>query len=167
MCEQQCRSNCCKIHFCPLVVAFGRTIHTFQGQKAGPGKAIPSIIVNPGNRKFETLNPGTLNCCITRASTIGIDDITKSAIYFTGPHINVERFQNMTSIKSGQFSQNVQFRNIWTRHLEERVKITKRNRALFTKYNVDQTQDYFNSVLLSVKDFDSILQYYITQLNII
>ena len=71
------KNQCCWIRYCPLEVAFGRTIHTFQGQECGPGKPIESIIVNPGRRSFETLNPGTLNCCITRASTIGGGDISK------------------------------------------------------------------------------------------
>ena len=50
MIEQHCKhvNSCCKIMFCPLIVAFGRTIHAFQGQEAGPGKPIERIIVDPG-----------------------------------------------------------------------------------------------------------------------
>ena len=45
-----CKNSCCRINFCPLVIGFGRTIHSFQGQEVGPDKPIQHIIVNPGKK---------------------------------------------------------------------------------------------------------------------
>ena len=90
---------CCYIKFCPLVVAFGRTIHTFQGQEAGPTHAIPVLVIDPGNKAFESRSPGTLYCCITRGTTFGktIDGIKykDSAVYFSGENIHKDRFEDM------------------------------------------------------------------------
>ena len=82
MITQICKLGCCIIKFCPLVIAFGRTIHIFQGQEAGPEKSILAIIVNPGPKHFEKSNPGTLNCCLARASTLGEYNIYESAFSF-------------------------------------------------------------------------------------
>lgn len=125
MIEQRCKKKCCILRFCPLVVAFGRTIHTFQGQEAGPGKPIQSIIVDPGDRTFEMRNPGTLNCCITRATTLG-DKTNESALYFTGPHINYDRFHKMSYTKLGTLCEKVTLREKWVSYLMERKSITSK-----------------------------------------
>lgn len=36
-----------------MAVAFARTIHSFQGQEAGPGKPIEVLIVNPGDKDLK------------------------------------------------------------------------------------------------------------------
>ena len=108
-----CRDRCCNVTYCPLTIAFGRTIHSFQGQEAGKGKAIEKLIVNPGSKSFETLNPGTLNFCITRANTIKGFDKGDSALYFTGPHITPNRFHKMTHSTDGKIYEKVKLRNNW------------------------------------------------------
>ena len=110
---QRCSIGCCTVKFCPLVVAFGRTIHSFQGQEAGPDKPIKKIIVNPGKKDFETSNPGTLNCCITRATTLGGGNPENSALFFTGPHITFTRFHKMTQSRYGQTYQKIKMRNLF------------------------------------------------------
>ena len=102
MVKQICKRKCCLIKFCPLVVAFARTVHSFQGHEAGPGKPIESLIINPGNKGFEALNPGTLYCCVTRATTLGYPDITKSGIYITGTDISMQRIQNLIFDTNGR-----------------------------------------------------------------
>ena len=117
MLTQLCKNGCCNIRFCPLSVAFGRTIHSFQGQEAGKGKPIETIVVNPGPKCFETVNPGTLNCCITRATSIGVDENSHSSIYFTGPHITKSRFHNMTHNSNNEMYHKVKLREKWIQHL--------------------------------------------------
>ena len=100
--EHVCKHGCCVIRFCPLVSAFARTIHSFQGQEDGPGKPVPSLIVNHGSKGFESKNPGTLYCCLTRAATIGTHDNMNSAIYFTGAHMCINRIKNLAYDVNGK-----------------------------------------------------------------
>ena len=74
MITQLCKLGCFIVKFCPLVIAFGITIHSFQVQEAGTEKPIKEIIVNPCPKPFETSNPGTLNFCVTRSTTLGGKD---------------------------------------------------------------------------------------------
>ena len=101
----RCEKNCCSVTFCPLELSFGMTLHTFQGQSAGPVdagqpmNAVDRIIVEPGTRTFEGNNPGILYMASSRATTMGTGFDTKehaskstdSAIYFTGPNMNKGR----------------------------------------------------------------------------
>ena len=164
MIEQKCKKNCCIIRFCPLVLAFGRTIHTFQGQESGPGKPIESIIVNPGDRTFEIRNPGTLNCCITRATTLG-DKKNQSALYFTGPHINYNRFHKMTYTKSGKLCENVQLREKWVNFLMERKDGTKEKCPILCKQQIEILKNEINSIKLSTTNIDDIILYHIDHIK--
>ena len=78
----RCKKGCCQIEYLPLELAFGKTIHTFQGLEAGPDKPIQTIIVNCGTNLFESSNPGLQYTAMSRASTIGENGINDSAIYF-------------------------------------------------------------------------------------
>jgi hypothetical protein len=61
----------------PLALAYGKTLHTLQGQNVGPAgpecpeNAIQKIIVDPGTRKFEGVNVGLFYQLLSRATTIG------------------------------------------------------------------------------------------------
>ena len=84
---QCCKNSCCDIKLCPLTVAFGRTIQTFQGKESGPGKPINTFIFNHVPKSFEGINPGTFYSCITRATTLGKSSGEDSEIYFTGQYM--------------------------------------------------------------------------------
>lgn len=165
MIEQLCRSSCCKIRFCPLVVAFGRTIHKFQGQEAGPGKSIETIVVDPGSKQFETSNPGTLNCCITRATTIGDENCNNSAIYLIGPHINSQRFQNMTHSIYGKKYYKVKLRTMWVAHLQRQKCATIKRVIYFDGVAVNKLQSILNGTNLSLPLLDTIIQYHVQHMN--
>ena len=164
MITQICKLGCCIIKFCPLVIAFGRTIHSFQGQEAGPEKSIKAIIVNPGPKHFETSNPGTLNCCLTRASTLGEDNIYESAFFFTGLHINFERFHNMTIGRNGNTYEKVKMREKWIEHLvQQRLK---------TESIIEPLQNlYFSTVekeierKIDAQMIDNIIQFHIKNMK--
>ena len=80
----------CSRKYIPLTLAFGKTVHTFQGQSVGPVKegqppnAIQYIIVDPGERGFEGMNPGLFYTILSRITTL-------RAIYFTGKNMNTNR----------------------------------------------------------------------------
>ena len=165
MLTQICKNGCCNIRYCPLTVAFGRTIHSFQGQEAGPGKAIEKLIVNPGSKTFETLNPGTLNCCITRATTLLGANNGKSALYFTGPHIQYERFNDMTHSANGKMYMKVKLRNNWVQYLSRQKDQTNKHMNEIDVLDVAKLEKEIQHRLL-IEDLDAIIQYHIKQMTI-
>ena len=101
-----CTKRCCTATFCPLDLSFGMTLHTFQGQSAGPvgpgqpKNAVDRVIVEPGNSRFEGNNPGTLYMAASRATTAGTGDLLNSALYFSGPNMNRYRILDLKHQKS-------------------------------------------------------------------
>ena len=55
----------------PLRLGWGTTIHRCQGMTIGSGESNRYVIINPGSRKFESLNPGALFVALSRAKTAG------------------------------------------------------------------------------------------------
>ena len=74
----RCSNNgaCAKVYI-PLSLAFGKTIHSFQGASVGktapgrPDNAIERIVKDPGTRHFESINPGFFYTLLSRATTFG------------------------------------------------------------------------------------------------
>ena len=58
----------------------------------------------------------------SRASTIGGGDISKSALFFNGPNINQERFQDMIISKTGHKYLKVLERDVWISFMETKIK---------------------------------------------
>lgn len=124
----RCDNNCCTVTFCPLDLSFGMTLHTFQGQSAGPvdknqpKNGVDKIIVEPGTRGFEGNNPGTAYMACARATTIGTGNLD-SALYFTGPNANRYRFLDMKFQKNQhqekpKMYKKVELREKWVQRLE-------------------------------------------------
>ena len=112
----RCTKACCQIEYLPLELAFGKTIHTFQGLEAGPHKPIKTIIVNCGTNKFESSNPGLLYTAMSRASTIGESGANDTAIYFQG--LQKSRYMyTANSKKENKRSQMIRDRQTWIDHL--------------------------------------------------
>ena len=102
MCTKSC---CCTRLFLPLTLSFGRTVHTYQGQNAGPvdpgrpPNPVQRIICDPGTRSFEGRSIGLFYTILSRATSIGsfssenasYEKITDSAIYFFGKNMNQAR----------------------------------------------------------------------------
>ena len=97
-----CPWHCCSVKFIPLQLCYGKqTIHTFQGQNAGPvvhqsqqQNNIKRIIVDIGSRQFEGRNPGLTYTALSRATSLGkLDDVSTSALFFDGgDFISPDRF---------------------------------------------------------------------------
>lgn len=122
-----CNRFCCRRTFLPITLCFAKTIHTFEGQNAGPvaegqqRNPVQRIVVDPGDRKFEGINPGLMYTILSRATTMGDpNNVLSSAIFFDGTNINPERFQNIAfSLKKGRKYEKVVLRDKWVRYLKQ------------------------------------------------
>ena len=100
---------CCCRTYIPLRLAFAQTIHTFQGQNAGPVEpgqapnAVQKLVCDPGTRRFEGNSVGLFYTLLSRITTFGnSQDKFSSAIYFIGTNMNMERVLNITLSEKGQ-----------------------------------------------------------------
>ena len=124
-----CNKHCCRRTFVPLTLAYSKTVHTYQGQSAGPTdkdkprNAVQRIICDPGTRAFEGINVGLFYTILSRATTIGDTspdtDYKDSAIYFIGDNMNKDRITNITLSKDQTPYQKVQKRTAWTNYLKQ------------------------------------------------
>ena len=99
---------CCCRTYIPLRLAFAQTIHTFQGQNAGPVEpgqtpnAIQKLVCDPGTRRFEGNCIGLFYTLFSRVTTFGNPlDKFSSAIYFTGTNMSINKVQNITLTEKG------------------------------------------------------------------
>jgi hypothetical protein len=91
-----------------LRLAFAQTIHTFQGQNAGPVETgqtpnvVQKLVCDPGTRRFEGNCVGLFYTLLSRVTTFGNPlDKFSSAIYFTGNNMTIERVLNITMNEKG------------------------------------------------------------------
>ena len=111
--------------YVPLVLAYARTIHKFQGMSAGrtdPGQ-IPNmytvIICEPGGRDAERLCPGTLYTAVSRATTLGDENGIGSALYFL-QDLRRDTIEHVLYKKnSTQKYKKVMDRDRWVQHLKK------------------------------------------------
>ena len=88
----RCSNNCaCAKLYMPLSLAFGKTIHSFQGASVGktapgrPDNAFERIVGDLGTRQFESINPGLFYTLLLRATTFGEERKPEtSAIFLKG-----------------------------------------------------------------------------------
>ena len=117
---------CCYRTFIPLRLAFAQTIHTFQGQNAGPVEigqapnAIQKLVCEPGTRRFEGNCVGLFYTILSRVTTFGNPlDKFSSAIYFTGTNMNTKRVLNITMNGKGQLYAMAQRRKQYFTYLQQ------------------------------------------------
>ena len=126
--QYKCNKGCCTRSFCPLTLAYARTIHKFQGLSAGPvdkGK-IPNmydcIVCDPDKNEIEGRALGLLYTAVSRATTFGDDDGLNSALYFTGQSFKAERLRGLGIKKDSRDEyQNVVRRRIWVEFLKTNI----------------------------------------------
>jgi hypothetical protein len=113
----------------PLQLYYAKTVHTFQGQNAGPvspgqlPNSIHHIICNPGDRSFEGKNPALLYTIEGRASTLGNpENKMSSALYFTGEHMKPDRILNITKGANGKLFRKVFLHNRWVEFLNQHLR---------------------------------------------
>ena len=121
----KCEKKDCDLKCCPLTLSYGRTLHTFQGQSAGPtpddkpDNEIEAIICDPGSNGFEGINPGLFYTMLSRATTIGDGNGHGSATYFDLTNMSPNRVMNLTLNKKGETYAKVALRNKWVQHLDK------------------------------------------------
>jgi hypothetical protein len=145
--ESKCKYFCCTCKYIPLQLCYAKTVHTFQGQNAGPVQegqqknAILRLICDPGNKTFEGNNPGLFYTILSRITTLGdIEDKMSSAIYFTGENMTPDRILNITKGANNHEFKRVVLRNQWVRFLNEhiqksRMSDTEKNNILLWSKN--------------------------------
>ena len=94
--------------YVPLTLAFGKTIHSFQGCNVGPTKEgqpdnpVQSIVVDPGTKSFEATALGLFFSVSSHVSTLGDSrDFIVSVLFFTGNSVMYTRINNITCRKDG------------------------------------------------------------------
>ena len=134
----------------PLSLAYGKTVHTFQGQTVGPvppgrpENAIKRIIVEPGTRQFEGNNVGLFYTAASRPTTIGtVEDKMSSAIYFDGPDFSKARMYRKAIL-----------RQKWVDYL----KANSINQKHYTKKEMEGLFDWITKTRLSETELDTIIK---------
>lgn len=122
------QGHCCQQTFIPLRLAFAKTIHSYQGQSAGPtGPGQPEnyvkrLVINIGTRQFEGNNPGLSYTALGRATQLGDpNDIMTSALFFDGPDMRPSRMLNITLRADGKIYRKVENRDKWVKFLESKT----------------------------------------------
>ena len=156
-----CPWHCCSVKFIPLQLCYGKTIHTFQGQNAGPvdptqqHNSIQRIIVDIGSRQFEGRNPGLTYTALSRATTLGkSDDVSTSALFFDGDYIiSPDRFADVaTNTNTNKPYSLVDLRNKWVGLLKENT--------IKSGLSSQQQQDTFHWADSFSPTNDDILQFF-------
>jgi hypothetical protein len=114
-----CHCFNCKRKQIPLRLGWGTTIHRCQGMTIGNNEANRYIIINPGNKSFESRNPGALFVALSRAKSAGGNG--EDADFAWNPNIHV-------LVKEDRFCHKV-----FTETSKARAKEIERLQALQTR----------------------------------
>ena len=154
-------THCCQAKFIPLTLAFSRTIHKFQGMEAGQTKQIKAIVVDVGSTSFEAINPGLLYTALSRASSLGDESLTNSAIYFSGP-LTYDRLTNVKYLRSEKNTnrrkvyQKVYMRDKWIEHITSNIKKT----PTLTLTEMQKLKNWANTFKISTSDLTAIIDFH-------
>src|SRR5687768_9320487 len=128
--------GCCCRTYIPLRLAFAQTIHTFQGQSAGPVEpgqtpnAVQKLVCAPGTRRFEGNCVGLFYTLLSRITTFGNPlDKFSSAIYFTGANMNMGRVLDITLNEKGHMYAMAEKREQYVSFLHEHKHKSQMNKA--------------------------------------
>ena len=127
---------CCCRTYIPLRLAFAQTIHTFQGQNAGPVEtgqtpnAVQKLVCDPGTRRFEGNCVGLFYTLLSRVTTFGNPlDKFSSAIYFTGTNMNKERVLNIALNEKGHMYAMAEKREQYVSYLHKHEHDSQMNKV--------------------------------------
>jgi hypothetical protein len=175
------RGGCCILNSVPLELSFARTLHKVQGQTIGPGHPIEIMIFSPGDTSFEGNNPGILYTGCSRATTLGGDDMNKSALYLTGKGVNLDRFMNLVYKRVGGSNSNkrtfngnyndtakrarmkynkVTKREFFLEYLDECEKNTKMTLSEADKFDIRCWKDNFDRTTIDTDTLNRIIAYH-------
>ena len=114
-------------------MSFARTIHTYQGQSAGPtndkyDNPIKRIICDVGSPRFESQNIGLLYTALSRATTIGTKENSRinSAIFFT-QSLDKQRLDRLTTKSNEKKYEMIAKRENWIKMLTKNINEKEMN----------------------------------------
>ncbi|GFH49544.1 ATP-dependent DNA helicase PIF1-like [Chaetoceros tenuissimus] len=173
--------------YVPLEIAFARTLHKVQGQSIGPTHAVPIMVFNPGKTSFEGRNPGLLYTGISRATSLGANDVNRSAIYFNCSNkgelytrvrdIHYKRKRNNTNKQKSNEAQmldqqypepmltnekytKVKKRKYWTDYLDEQEKLTNISSTVTARKDINNWLQRQQEHVTSENDLYRIVQFH-------
>ena len=124
--KARCNNNsACERKYMPLVLAFARTIHSFQGASVGktppgqPDNTFHRIVADPGTRQFEGNVSGLFYTLLSRATTLGEEGKPEtSAILFNGPNMTPDRIRKIKLTANNEKYKRIQDLELWVKYLE-------------------------------------------------
>jgi hypothetical protein len=121
-----CAKKCCSRKLIPLILAWGITVHRFQGQSAGPvdKNKIPNpyecLICDPHDSSAEARHLGVFYTAISRATTLGDNNGMNSAFYLEGKEATEDRMRNIGKKQdSRDYNETFVKRAKWVQSLSE------------------------------------------------
>ena len=148
------------IKYCPLVLSFARTIHTFQGQSAGPTNnnninPVMRIICDVGTPRFESQNIGLFYTALSRATTIGSESNSRhdSAIFFTHS-LDKTRLDRLTTKVDNTDYDMIHKRTQWVTLIEKHVE---NKDGIASELCINRIFQWAEAQHLDIKDIDKVI----------
>ena len=89
--------NYCKRKQIPLRLAWATTVHGCQGMTVGPSEQDRYIIMDPGDKKFESTCPGSLYVALSRGKTAGTDTTDPDFAFHKDVILNEDRLMHVVN----------------------------------------------------------------------
>ena len=151
-----CENNCCILQYIPLSIAFGKTLHTFQGQEIIKHSIQDVMVFECETLIIESKYPGWLYTGISRVDSIGNGDIEVSSLYFIPGNARENRFINVrTKQHSDDNYKRVNERDAWISYLDSCKKT-----VTFSVSEKETLMDWANSVEISSAALDEIISFH-------
>ena len=154
-----CDNNCCILQYIPLSIAFGKTLHTFQGQEIIKHSIQDVMVFECETLIIESKYPGWLYTGISRVDSIGNGDIELLSLYFIPTNARENRFINVrTKQHSVDNYKRVDERDAWISYLDSCKKT-----VTFSVSEKQTLMDWANSVEISSTALDEIISFHNNQ----
>jgi hypothetical protein len=151
-----CDNDCCILQYIPLSIAFGKTLHTFQGQEIVKHSIQDVMVFECETLIIESKYPGWLYTGISRVDSIGNGDIEVSSLYFIPGNARENRFINVrTKQHSNDNYKRVDERDAWISYLDSCKKT-----VTFSMSEKETLMDWANSVEISSAALDEIISFH-------
>ena len=97
--------------------------------------------------------------------TLGGSNGEKSALYFTGPHITYERFNNMTKSVCGNIYEKIKMRSLWRKYLLKQKCQTEKKCSELNEFDIWSMKGKIKNLKMNVEELDEIIQFHIFCMN--
>ena len=146
-------------------LAYGQTIHRFQGLSAGPvddgetPNLFDAVVCDPDGSQYEGQFPGLLYTAVSSATTLGDNNSLNSALYFTGNLVTEDRLNgNGKNGRPHNTYRNLLLRSEWVQHLRDNLHSSPLTRTL--KENLfkwaEGNSTSFNDLIQRVNEYQEV-----------